>query len=96
MAKYASTTHLILLKQTSKKMEDLIDALHNYKAVCEYQGLDFTFDKLKKFEEIHKALTKNSKKKNLFSELKLYQKSQLRIFLVKKAKYNLQNIIKIT
>ena len=61
MTKHASTTHLILLKQTSKMVEDLIDALHNYKAVCEYQGLDFTFDKVKKFEEIHKALAKNYK-----------------------------------
>ena len=74
MTKYASTTHLLLLKQTSKMVEDLIDALHNYKAVCEYQGLDFTFDKVKKFEEMHKALTKNYKEEYVLGSESLSEK----------------------
>ena len=50
----ASTTHLIRFKWNSKMVEDLIDFLRNYKAVCEYQSLDFNADMVKQHEEICK------------------------------------------
>ena len=39
-------------------VEDLIDALQNYKAVCEYQVLDFNADKVKPYEAIRKNLAR--------------------------------------
>ena len=42
-------------------IEDLIDALQNYEAVCEYQGLDFNVDKVKQYEEIRKNLARKYK-----------------------------------
>ena len=38
---------LIQFKWNSEIVEDLIDALQNYKAVCEYQCLDFNANKVK-------------------------------------------------
>ena len=39
-------------------VQDLIDALQNYKAVCEYQVLDFNADKVKPYEAIRKNLAR--------------------------------------
>ena len=61
MTEKASTTHLIRFKWNSEMVEDLIDALQNYKAVCEYQGLDFNADKVKQYEEIRKNLARKYK-----------------------------------
>ena len=47
MAEKASTMQLIRFKWNSEMVEDLIDDLQNYEAVCEYQGLDFNADKVK-------------------------------------------------
>ena len=52
MAEKAITTHFIRFKWNSEMVEDLIDALQNYKTVCKYQGLDFNADKVKQYEEI--------------------------------------------
>ena len=46
--------------------EDLIDALKNYKAVCEYQGLDFTADRVKQYEEIRKSWARRYKEEYFF------------------------------
>ena len=45
MTEKASTTHLIRFKWNSEMVGDLIDALQNYKTVCEYQSIDFSSKK---------------------------------------------------
>ena len=47
-------------------VKDLIDGLQNYKAVCEYQGLDFNADKVKQYEEIRKNLVRKYKEESFF------------------------------
>ena len=66
MAEKASTTHLTRFKWNSEIVEDLIDALQNYKAVCEYQGLDFNANKVKQYEEIRKNLARKYKEESFF------------------------------
>ena len=66
MAEKASTTHLIRFKRNSEMVEDLIDALRNYKVVYEYQGLDFNADKVKQYEEIRKNLARKYKEESFF------------------------------
>ena len=58
-------------------VEDLIDALQNYKAVCEYQGLDFNADKVvKQYEEIRKNLARKYKEESVFGIESLSEKPQ--------------------
>ena len=61
MTEKASTTHLVRFKWNSEMVKDRIDALQNYKAVWEYQGLDFNADKVKQYEEIRKNLARKYK-----------------------------------
>ena len=42
-------------------VEDLINALQNYKAVWDYQGPNFNADKVKQYEEIRKNLARKYK-----------------------------------
>ena len=66
MAEKAITTHFIRFKWNSEMVEDLIDALQNYKTVCKYQGLDFNADKVKQYEEIRKNLARKYKEESFF------------------------------
>ena len=74
MAEKASITHLIGFKWNSGMVEDLIDALQNYKAVCEYQGLDFNANKVKQYEEIRKNLARKYKEESSFGIASLSEK----------------------
>ena len=55
-------------------VEDLIDALQNCKAVCEYQGLNFNADKVKQYEEIRKNLARKYKEESFFGIESLLEK----------------------
>ena len=55
-------------------IKDLTDALQNYKAVCEYQGLDFNADKVKQYEEIRKNLARKYKEESFFGIESLSEK----------------------
>ena len=70
MAEKASTTHLIRFKWNSEMVED---ALQNYKAICEYQGLDFNA-KVKQYEEIRKNLARKYKEESFFGIESLSEK----------------------
>ena len=74
MAEKASTMHLMRFKWNSKMIEDLIDALQNYKAVREYQGLDFNADKVKQYEDIRKNLARKYKEGSSFGIESLSEK----------------------
>ena len=76
MAEKASTTHLIRFKWNSEMVEDLNDALQNYKAVCEYQGFDFNADKVKHYEEIRKNLARKYKEESFFGIESLSEKPE--------------------
>ena len=65
---------LIQFTSNSEIVEDLIDALQNYKAVCEYQCLDFNANKVKQYEEIRKNLARKYKQE-LSLELKVIRKT---------------------
>ena len=62
------------LKWNSKIVEDLIDALQSYKAVCEYKCLDFNANKVKQYEEIRKNLARKYKEEPSFWNWNLSEK----------------------
>ena len=49
MAEKASAKHFTQFKLNSEMVEDLSDALQNYKTVREYQEFDFNAFKLKQY-----------------------------------------------
>ena len=68
-------------------VEDLIHALQNHKAVCEYQGLDFNADKVKYGDIYHHGwssmkryarIWQENAELSLFAELNFYQKNHIR------------------
>ena len=65
---------LIQFTSNSEIVKDLIDALQNYKAVCEYQCLDFNANKVKQYEEKKKNLARKYKQEP-FLEMKLIRKT---------------------
>ena len=76
---------LIQFKWNSEIVEDLIDALQNYKAVWEYQCLEFNANKVKQYEEIRKNLARKYKARAFFG-IETYQKDHMRVFLQIKTK----------
>ena len=74
MAEKASTMQLIRFKWNSEMVEDLIDDLQNYKAVCEYQGLDFNADQVKQYEEIRKNFARKYTEESFFGTESLSEK----------------------
>ena len=75
MGEKASTMYLLQFKWNSEMVEDLNYVLQNYKAVCEYQGLDFNTNKVKQYEEIHKNLARKYKEESFFRIESLSEKS---------------------